>query len=451
MKTKKKAIITTALKVAKSLNKETKALDPDRLTAMALHNNQVYNSTGIADIPDVVGWNLYFGWYDDGLENLGNFLDEQHEKYPNRPLIISEYGPGSDVRIQTEDPKPWDYSEAYQLKSHVSYYKQIMERPYVAGMAAWNFADFGSSGRQDARPFVNQKGLLNFDRTTKDIYHYYESLLLKEPFVNIAGKHNKERYCDDNGSGKGFLEITVFSNQNAVELIINDSLQYQTNAINNVAVFELQLPVREHTVIAKANAARHLQIINVHLRSQLLTSLKQQALLVNVGTHCNYTNPVSKEIWIKDQEYSSGSWGYIGGNEFQKSKGKFQGTPINILGTENDPLYQTMRENIEAYRFDAEKGKYRITLLFAEPNLKAVEELIYNLSTKSNKSEQDLRSFSIKINGHTVTHELNLARDYGKGRAVKIVYDIETSKGILIEFAKIVGKPILSGIKLEML
>ena len=86
----KEAKIRTTVALAEKLEKETKRLDPDRLSVMALHENKLYNESGIADIPDVIGWNLYFGWYSPGLESFGEFLDEQHKRYPNRPLFISE-------------------------------------------------------------------------------------------------------------------------------------------------------------------------------------------------------------------------------------------------------------------------------------------------------------------------------------------------------------------------
>ena len=58
-----------------------------------------------------------------------------------------------------------------------------MERDYMLGMAAWNFADFGSEFRGDAIPHVNQKGLVQYDRTPKDIYYWYKSVLdNKKPF-----------------------------------------------------------------------------------------------------------------------------------------------------------------------------------------------------------------------------------------------------------------------------
>ena len=81
----KKAKIKTSVELAEKLEIETKKLDPDRLSVMALHENELYNDSGIADIPDVIGWNLYFGWYSPGLESFGEFLDQQHKRYPNRP------------------------------------------------------------------------------------------------------------------------------------------------------------------------------------------------------------------------------------------------------------------------------------------------------------------------------------------------------------------------------
>lgn len=445
----REGIIETSVDLARKLDRETKALDPDRLTAMAIHKNEIYNTTGIADIPDVLGWNLYFGWYEKGLENLGKFLDEQQKRYPERSLIISEYGPGADVRIQTNHPKPWDYSEAYQLKSHESYYRQIMERPYVAGMAAWNFADFGSSGRQDALPFINQKGLLTFDRTPKDVYHYYQALLLDEPHVHIAGEHWPVRYCPDDVNGKGEVKVPVFSNQDEVTLLMDGGGAQTQSVANGLAFFSLALPEGKHRLKATAGEAEFYRDIEVHLRSRMLETIDQKDINVNAGTHCSYIDPLTNEVWVSDQAYSPGSWGYLGGEVFQRNPDKFQGTPINILGTDNDPLYQTMREGLDGYRFDVGKGRYRVTLLFAEYNRRASGALIYNLSEEEMKDTSGVRAFAVKINGTTVVPDLNLARDYGAGRAVSVAFDVQTNNGIMIEFDQIAGKPILSGIKVE--
>ncbi|MBZ9728371.1 glycoside hydrolase family 2 [Salegentibacter sp. JZCK2] len=443
----KEAKIKTSVELAEKLEKETKKLDPNRLSVMALHENELYNESGIADIPDVIGWNLYFGWYSPGLESFGEFLDKQHRRYPNRPLFISEYGPGADSRLQTDEPKPWDFSEAYQLKLHRSYLNQVQERDYVFGMTAWNFADFGSSFRQDSRPYINQKGLVNIDRSKKDIYHYYQARLLKEAFIYIAGKNYEKRYPKDENDS---LEITIFSNAEEVKLNVNDT-EFTSEVEDGIAVFELSLPEGKHQLIVTDGSVSHSREIEVKFRKNLVSEIDENSILVNLGTHVNFTDETTGEIWISDQEYKDGSFGYVGGSIYQKNDSKFQGTASDIQGTENDPLYQTMREGIEAYKFDVKKGKYRVTLLFAEPEFNASEENIYNLSEAQKKETTGLRSFDVKINGKTLSKDLNLARDYGRIRAVEISYEIKSENGISVEFDENSGKALLSGIKLEKL
>lgn len=438
------AKIKTSVELAEKLERETKKLDSTRLTVMALHENELYNTSGIAEIPDVISWNLYFGWYSPGLESFGEFLDKQHQKYPDRPLFISEYGPGADDRIQTTDPKPWDYSEAYQLKLHRSYLNQVLERDFVFGMAAWNFADFGSSFRQDAMPYINQKGLVNFDRSKKDIYYYYQARLLEEPMIYIAGKNFEERYLSMGEK----VEIKVFSNAPEVSIRIKDG-NFTAKTDEGIASFLVALPEGINKVTATAGDISHSREFKVFFRENLLSRLGNENLLINVGTHVQYRDPVTEEIWISDQEFSRGSFGYVGGGVYQKDRNKYQGTASDIHGTENDPLFQTMREGIEAYKFDVEKGNYRVTLFFAEPEFNASEENIYNLTNAEEEVQEGIRSFDVLINGRIVYKDLNPARDFGRIRAGEVTFYSTTPGGITVELKPNSGSTILSGIKLE--
>ena len=443
----KNAKIQTSVELAKKLEAATKELDTSRLSVMALHENEIYNTSKIADITDVIGWNLYFGWYTAGLENLGKFLDEQHKKYPERPLLISEYGPGSDSRIQTNDPKPWDFSEAYQLKSHVSYLNQVMERDYMLGMAAWNFADFGSSGRQDSRPFINQKGLVNFNREPKDIYYYYKARLSDEDFVYIAGKNFETRYIEANSP----VKLKVFSNSDNVRLILNDSLELENPVKDNIAEFSLDLDQGKYAIKALSGKTAHQRTIEVKHRNNLIKNIAKTPLSINVGSHSDFVDEDTGEIWISDQAFAENNFGYTGGEVFQQSKDKFNGTAANIKATEKEPLYQTMREGIDSYKFEVPAGNYRISLLMAEPNRRASQENIYNLGSDVESTSNGVRSFDILINDVLVEENLNLARDYGILQAVRLDYEISTEEAIQVEFQPERGKPILSGIKLEKL
>ncbi|CAL65354.1 glycoside hydrolase family 2 [Christiangramia forsetii] len=443
----KNAKIKTSVALAKKLEAETKKLDTSRLSVMALHENDLYNTSGIADIPDVIGWNLYFGWYTMGLENLGKFLDEQHKKYPERPILISEYGPGSDSRIQTNDPKPWDYSEAYQLKSHVSYLNQVIERDYMLGMAAWNFADFGSSGRQDSRPYINQKGLVNFNREPKDVYYYYKARLTDKDFVYIAGKNFEHRFIKKDQP----VLIKVFSNAEQVELTINDTPGKTSGVIDNIATFSLNLPEGKHLIKAVSGDATFQRHIEVRFRVNLIKDLNKNPITINVGSHSDFIDEETGEIWIADQAFSENNFGYMGGETFQQSENKFQGTAANIKLTAKEPVYQTMRQGLNSYNFEVPEGTYRVSLLMTEPNRAASTNNIYNLGSDQKNFSEETRVFDILINEQMVENDLNLAADYGVLQAVELNYEIVTEENIKIEFRSKSGKTILSGIRLEKL
>jgi beta-galactosidase len=163
--------------------------------------------------------NLYFGWYYRTLEGFGPFLDSLHARHPTRPLLISEYGAGSDERIHTTAPVAFDFSAEHQQRFHESNFSQLLARPYIIGTAVWNQFDFGSKGRHDSKPNVNQKGLLYYDRSPKDIWYYYRSLMLEEPVLHIASRDWPRRA----GSSAEDMRqpVIVYTNVPHVELFVN--------------------------------------------------------------------------------------------------------------------------------------------------------------------------------------------------------------------------------------
>ena len=442
--------IKSTVELAQKLNDETKALDSTRITVMALHQSQLYNTSGLADIPDLVGWNLYMGWYGGEQEQLGEFLDKEHSHHPKRPIMISEYGPGADIRLQTNHPKPWDYSEAYQLQLHASYVNQVFKRPFVIGMAAWNFADFGSAGRVDGIPSVNQKGLLTFDRSTKDIYYYYQARLLRRPFVYLSGKNHSTYYSCENEQGKGEVNLDLFSDCREVHLYVDDLFFRTVFPKNGLAHIVLQLEEGEHEIKAESEGESFIRSVRLKLRCRLLDILELEPLAVNVGSNCDFTADITHETWIADQSYKPGGWGYVGGNVYHKTSGREQGTDQNIMGTADDPLYQTMREGIQNYRFDVKPGVYKVSLLMTDPDQSNADKMAYDLGVKNTEQNVVSREFNVLINGIPVCEHLNIAETFGYNYAVNISFEIRSENGINIQFDAISGKPVLSGIRLEV-
>lgn len=114
-----------------------------------------------------LGINLYNGWYSGTFDGFEKMLDLLHHKYPQTPIIVSEYGADVDARIHSFTPERFDYSVDYGLMFHRHYLPEIMKRNFVVASAVWNLNDFHSEGRQDAVPHINCKGLLTLNRTPK--------------------------------------------------------------------------------------------------------------------------------------------------------------------------------------------------------------------------------------------------------------------------------------------
>lgn len=163
--------------------------DPYRYTMIPNHGDfDVYHHFGLTDIPMLVGWNLYYGWYEADFDGFGRFVDHAHHMVPDKPMLITEYGAGADPRITSTAPERFDFSLEWTYQFHKSHLEQISDRDFIAGSAVWNMFDFGSESRQDAVPHVNSKGLCSFDRMPKPVYYLYQSHLRQDidPVVSSA-------------------------------------------------------------------------------------------------------------------------------------------------------------------------------------------------------------------------------------------------------------------------
>jgi beta-galactosidase len=390
------------------------------------------------------------------MEDLTPFLADQHARYPDRPLIMSEYGPGADVRNHSETPKPWDFTEDYQVLMHESYLRQMMDMPWLAGFSAWNGFDFGSERRGDAIPHVNQKGLFNHDRSEKAVVNLYRAWFSDEPVLHIALRNYTERggIEDSAGSGASQHTVKIFSNAESVELILNGvSLGEKEVTPTRTAVFEVPFKDGINELMAvDSNGERDEIEVEFALYTQPLSAGQSKPIAVNVGAHWTFQDPSTKELWMADRAYTPGLWGYEGGEPLIRTGGRQNKTGLSsdIYGTDNDPLFQTFVEGIESYRFDVSQGLYEVKVCLTEPNRRTQEEeLIYNLgSDEETAVDEGARVFSVEINGVRVLNNLNLARQYGPLQAVTFRFRVfaEDQEGIRVQFIPEEGEPVLSGI-----
>jgi len=122
------------------------------------------------DMADVLCHNFYYGWYSlcGDLEEAGNVLsqtlDELHEEYPEKPIVVTEFGADAIAGVHRHPPEMW--SEEYQAELIKTYWKVLLSKDYVAGGHIWNFADF-RVGQSPGRTTLNRKGIFTRTREPK--------------------------------------------------------------------------------------------------------------------------------------------------------------------------------------------------------------------------------------------------------------------------------------------
>lgn len=169
------------------LNDLAHRLDPTRLTAEAVVTMCSMDDEYV-HIPDAVAYNHYYGWYGGEIHAYGEFMDEFHRKYPQKPIGLSEYGCEA-LNWHSSDPVQGDYTEEYQAWYHEQVIRQLFSRPFIWCTYVWNMFDFGADARSEGgEDGINHKGLVTFDRKyRKDAFYAYKAWLSEEPFVHICG------------------------------------------------------------------------------------------------------------------------------------------------------------------------------------------------------------------------------------------------------------------------
>ena len=165
-----------------------RALDATRLVTMAefTYDMPVFDNRRMAGkYMDVVSINIYSGWYYGKMEEVLHHMEKVHERFPGKPVIISECGaeaaPGrrdkDGLWIAERVPPNKTYSEDYQERLLNHYVNYAMSDRFIAGISPWVFADFFCPEfPSNPVPYYNSKGIVSKDRIPKKSYHMLKRL-----------------------------------------------------------------------------------------------------------------------------------------------------------------------------------------------------------------------------------------------------------------------------------
>lgn len=449
-------------KTARALEDAIRAEDPTRYTMMAYHNApDRYENSKLTDIPMIHGWNLYQGWYEPDIDEFQRLLDRARDTYKGKILMVTEYGADVDPRLHSFHPERFDFTQEYGMVYHEHYYKEMMKRPFIAGFTVWNLNDFYAEPRVDAVPHVNNKGITGLNRERKDTYLFYKTIMNENPIILIGNKEWKSRGGTANsGQDKCVQPVPVFSNLPEVELFLNGQSLGVKQCESNIARYRVPFVDGENLLEAKSvngkcDVKDLLRVSFKLFPEQIQLSEQNFELNVMLGSHRYFEDREAEMVWIPEQAYKEGSWGYVGGEAYRRATnfGTLLGTDLDILGSENDPIFQTQRTGIEQFKADVPDGQYSVYLYFSEIEFTDDTEVsIYNLGADQIEKSQSstARVFDISINGELLIQNFDIQKEYGTTTAVikKFVVNVKDGTGLTISFGKRTGDPVLNAVRI---
>ncbi len=193
-------------RITRRMQDFVKRLDPSRRVTVAISGGWGGSST----VADVVGYN-YINQTDP---------DQQHADFPHQPGLGTEETTTQGTRgIFFTDPARAHLAPLERGDSGGNYergWQFYATRPFLAGLFYWTGFDY----RGEPTPFgwpavVSQYGLLDLCGFPKDQTYYLKAWWTDEPTLHLAPHWNwPDRLGEE-------LEVTAWSNHEAVELLLN--------------------------------------------------------------------------------------------------------------------------------------------------------------------------------------------------------------------------------------
>ena len=240
-------------RLLQNLNAVAHGEDPTRPTIAATMRT---SRTQMDKIPDLLGWNIYPGWYSGDKADYARDLDARRNTSKSGGFCVSEYGAGANAAQHEQNPKhpvakgQW-HPEEWQAEVHEAAWPAMKQRPFVWGTFVWCLFDFAVASRNEGgTPGLNDKGLVTRDRQIKkDAFYFYKANWNEEPMIYITSRRFTERT-------NAVTDVKIYSNLKNPELVVNGVSQGKSAAgADNVFIWKnIALTPGENKITANALA-----------------------------------------------------------------------------------------------------------------------------------------------------------------------------------------------------
>lgn len=140
-----------AFEFARRMYEEAKRLDPRRLRSYASNSLQKTPERDVAGLMDFIEWNEYYeSWFQGTADDLRRNLEEIHRAFPEKMIVISEYG----YCACTPDRPEGDSRRIEILKDHD---KVFREHSYVGGLIFFCYNDYRTHVGDKGRGVLKQR------------------------------------------------------------------------------------------------------------------------------------------------------------------------------------------------------------------------------------------------------------------------------------------------------
>lgn len=172
---------------------EAHKLDPNRLCAYPSNSLESGIEKDVAGLMDFIAWNEYYeSWYEGGLEDIRKNLKEIHRVFPDKMVVISEYG----YCECTPDRIGGDPRRIEILRNHTNIYREF---DFVCGAIFFCYNDY--------RTHVGDKGKGALKQRVHGVVDLYGA---RKPSYEVLRAESSpiERMAVVKKDG-GILEVTI--------------------------------------------------------------------------------------------------------------------------------------------------------------------------------------------------------------------------------------------------
>jgi beta-galactosidase len=253
--------------------------------------------------------------------------------------------------------------------------------------------------------------------------------------------------------------VEVYTNQPTATLRLNGRDLGTHAALGGVASFRVPFSNGRNLLAASTPGGSAIDeaTIEFQLLPQRLADprLPFRELNVSLGDERSFTDYQLRQVWLPEQPYSPGGWGYVGGHTYKLPGDRLPyGSDRDILGTDLDAVYETQRLGLREFRLDVPDGTYELTLHLAElESAPSTAQLAYNLAgeqANSGVTPAVARRFTVLVNNQPVLPDLGgVALPPLRATSYRVPVLVRNGQGLTLTFEAQSGEACLNGLQVR--